>query len=129
MPQHAITFAAERTTVASIAGFAQTNPLWRPCTSSISFPKSTAAQTDLENPALACIDCNLHKGSNVAGYDPDTGRLTELFSPRRHRWDDHFKWLGASIVGTTAVGRTTVEVLRVNAEERVQLRMASWGQR
>jgi len=92
-------------------------------------PKKHGGTDDLENLALACIDCNLHKGSNVAGYDPETGRLTELFSPRHHRWNDHFNWRGASIVGTTAIGRTTVEVLRLNAEERVQLRMASRGQR
>ena len=72
---------------------------------------------------MACIDCNLHKGSNVAGYDPETKQLTELFHPRRHLWTDHFKWQGVLISGTTAIGRTTVEVLRMNAEERLQLRM------
>ena len=88
-------------------------------------PKKHGGTDDLDNLALACIDCNLHKGSNVAGYDPETGELTELFSPRRHRWSDHFEWRGAAILGTTNIGRTTVEVLRMNAEERLQLRVAS----
>jgi 5-methylcytosine-specific restriction endonuclease McrA len=35
-----------------------------------------------ENLALACIDCNLCKGSNIAGIDPATGAMTELFHPR-----------------------------------------------
>jgi hypothetical protein len=42
-----------------------------------------------------------------------------------HRWDDHFEWHGVLIVGTTPVGRTTVRVLQLNAEERLQLRVAS----
>lgn len=76
-----------------------------------------------DNLALACIDCNLRKGSNVAGYDPETGHLTELFHPRRQLWAEHFRWQGILILGTTAVGRTTIEVLQMNDEERLQLRM------
>ena len=44
-------------------------------------PKKHAGTDDAENLALACIECNLRKGTNVAGYDPDTGTLTELFNP------------------------------------------------
>jgi 5-methylcytosine-specific restriction endonuclease McrA len=88
-------------------------------------PRKHGGGDDLDNLALACIDCNLRKGSNVAGYDPETGQLTELFSPRRHRWNDHFEWRRALIVGTTPLGRTTVQVLQLNAEERLQLRMTS----
>jgi hypothetical protein len=88
-------------------------------------PRKHGGSDDLDNLALACIDCNLHKGTNVAGYDPVTGQLTELFHPRRQVWREHFERQGAMIVGTTAVGRTTVEVLQLNAEERLQLRTAS----
>jgi hypothetical protein len=89
-------------------------------------PRKHGGTDRLENLALACIDCNLHKSSNVAGYDPETKQLTELFHPRRHLWTDHFQWQGVQIIGTTPIGRTTVEVLRINAEERLQLRMASF---
>ena len=88
-------------------------------------PRKHGGSDNLDNLALACIDCNLHKGSNVAGYDPETGNLTELFSPRRHLWDEHFERQGRLIVGTTPIGRTTVQVLQLNSEKRVQLRMAS----
>src|SRR3990172_7430556 len=74
-------------------------------------PRKHGGSDDLENLALACVDCNLHKGSNLTGIDPDTGQTTELFPPRRHRWNDHFRWDGISILGTTAIGRTTVRVL------------------
>ncbi len=88
-------------------------------------PRKHGGSDDVDNLALACSDCNLHKGSNVAGYDPKTGELTELFHPRRHTWREHFERQGAMIVGVTAVGRTTVEVMRLNAEERLELRTAS----
>ena len=90
-------------------------------------PVKHGGTDDAENLAAACIDCNLHKGSNIAGYDPQTGAITQLFHPRRHKWDEHFRREGAIIVGLTAVGRTTVEVLRMNCEEQVQLRMVSGG--
>ena len=88
-------------------------------------PRKHGGTDDLDNLALACIDCNLHKGSNVAGYDPQSGQLTELFHPRRQSWREHFERRDARIIGRTAVGRTTIEVLQLNSEERLQLRTAS----
>src|SRR6266516_3295852 len=34
-------------------------------------PKIHGGSDDLDNAALACIDCNLHKGTNLTGIDPD----------------------------------------------------------
>jgi len=78
----------------------------------------------LENLCLACIDCNLHKGANLTGIDPETDTITPLFNPRRDRWDAHFMWNGIRIVGVTAVGRTTVRVLDLNGDDRLDLRLA-----
>ncbi len=64
-----------------------------------------------DNLALACQQCNRHKGPNLAGLDPDTGQLTRLFHPRTDAWADHFAWTGHILIGRTAVGRTTVTVL------------------
>jgi hypothetical protein len=58
----------------------------------------------------------------VAGYDPDSDRLNPLFNPRTHHWADHFHWLGSYLKGVTAIGRTTVSVLRMNQPERVEFR-------
>ena len=85
-------------------------------------PKIHGGTDDLENLALACIDCNLHKGPNLTGIDPQTKRVTELFHPRRHRWQDHFKRDGPYLVGKTAIGRTTVRVLEMNSDEQLALR-------
>src|ERR1044072_2940887 len=35
-------------------------------------PKIHGGSDDVENLALACIDCNLHKGTNLTGFDPET---------------------------------------------------------
>lgn len=87
-------------------------------------PRKHGGGDDPENLALACIDCNLHKGANLTGIDPQSGSITPLFHPRQQVWHDHFRWDGLRIVGTTDVGRTTVQVLGMNSEEQLELRMA-----
>ncbi len=77
------------------------------------------------NPALSCFACNHHKGPNLGGVDPKTRRKTWLFHPRRHKWSRHFHWDGAVLIGLTAIGRTTVAVLAINAPHRVAQR-AAW---
>ncbi len=66
-------------------------------------PKKHGGSDELSDLALACIDCNLHKGSNLTGIDPATGQLTPLFHPRQHSWEAHFDWNGSSIEGKTAL--------------------------
>jgi 5-methylcytosine-specific restriction endonuclease McrA len=77
-----------------------------------------------DNLALACIDCNLHKGPNLTGIDPQTKQVTQLFHPRRDKWDEHFKWRGKYLMGKTAIGRTTIRVLHMNSEEQLSLRFS-----
>jgi hypothetical protein len=45
-----------------------------------------------------------------------------LFNPRLHRWENHFARVGAEIVGISEIGRATVQLLDMNAEERVIIR-------
>src|SRR5258708_5727286 len=59
-------------------------------------------KTLARNLALACIACNHHKGPNLAGIDPTTGKGQWLFNPRRHKWGRHFRWEGPVLVGRTA---------------------------
>jgi len=80
--------------------------------------------TALENLALACLHCNRHKGPNIAGRDPATGELVRLFHPRQDRWREHLEWVGAELVGTTAIGRITIHVLAVNAADFLAVRVA-----
>ncbi len=85
-------------------------------------PKKHGGSDDLSNLALACIDCNLHKGPNLTGIDPETDQIEVLFHPREQSWDDHFKWDGIHLLGKTAVGRTTVQTLSINSDDQLTLR-------
>jgi hypothetical protein len=81
-------------------------------------------KTTIANVALSCLHCNSHKGPNIAGIDPKTRRLTQLFHPRRHKWDRHFRWDGPILRGRTAIGRTTILVLAMNDDDLVAVRRA-----
>ena len=74
------------------------------------------------NLALACPECNFHKGTNLTGRDPDTSQVTPLFHPRRDNWSDHFTRSDADLVGRTPVGRTTAWLLEMNSGDRWRLR-------
>jgi hypothetical protein len=87
-------------------------------------PRQHGGTGDRANQALACYHCNLHKGSNLAGIDPDTGVIVQLFHPRQDTWHVHFALQDVTIMGLTPTGRATVRVLRMNAIGRMQLRMA-----
>lgn len=81
---------------------------------------------DLENLCLACANCNLSKAVAVLVVDALTSVTVPLFNPRRQLWSDHFLWSDnyTKIQGRTAIGRATVERLKMN-----RLRMVSVRQR
>jgi hypothetical protein len=81
--------------------------------------------TDIHNLALACWRCNRHKGSDLTSFDPETQELSPLFNPRTQVWTEHFAYERERIVGLTPEGRTTVSLLRLNSEERLNERLSS----
>jgi hypothetical protein len=87
-------------------------------------PRSLEGDDELENLALSCPGCNGAKYNKVEAADPATGATALLFHPRRQSWNDHFAWSENSltVVGLTATGRATVEVLRLNREGAQNLR-------
>jgi 5-methylcytosine-specific restriction endonuclease McrA len=85
-------------------------------------PRQHGGKDSSENLALACHHCNRHKGTNLSGLDPKTKKLTRLFHPRLDDWEEHFSTRAGEIAGLTAVGRTTVHLLRMNDDGRLQLR-------
>lgn len=80
--------------------------------------------TVLENLALACLHCNSYKGPCIAGRNRETGEVTRLFNPRTDNWQDHFTWDGSRLVGKTAIGRVTINVLKINLDYRLVIRAA-----
>ncbi|MGD0296243.1 MAG: HNH endonuclease [Bryobacteraceae bacterium] len=77
---------------------------------------------EVDNLALACHRCNLHKGPNLSGVDPLTNAVEILFHPRRDHWPEHFEFRGAYLEGLTPARRVTVEVLALNDARRLELR-------
>jgi hypothetical protein len=78
--------------------------------------------TTAENLAFACFHCNNFKGTNLAGVDPDTGKVVRLFHPRTDLYQENFRWDGERIIGLTAEGRATIAVLRLNHPLRTAVR-------
>lgn len=68
------------------------------------------------------LHCNTFKAVDVAGHDPQTGQLTRLYHPREDAWNETFLWNGPNLAGVDAIGRPTIDMLRINLPERVALR-------
>ena len=86
-------------------------------------PLKHGGSDDSDNLCLACYKCNAHKGHDLVGFDPQTGELTRLYNPREQRWEEHFTiQADLRIQGLTAQGRTTVRVLQMNDEDRLENR-------
>jgi hypothetical protein len=81
-------------------------------------------ETIESNLALACTHCNRHKGPNIAGFDSETVDVVQLFNPRVDIWEQHFEVIGAQVLGKTARGRATVDVLLMNAADQLLVRNA-----
>jgi hypothetical protein len=71
-------------------------------------PRKHDGKDVAENLALACHHCNLHKGTNLSGFDPKTGKMSRLFHPRLDDWNEHFTDDNGEIFGRSVIGRTTV---------------------
>jgi hypothetical protein len=87
-------------------------------------PVSQGGANTAENLTLACPQCNLHKATRTEAIDPFTKQIVQLFNPRQMNWDDHFTWSEETtqMLGTTAIGRATVELLQTNREGMINLR-------
>jgi hypothetical protein len=87
-------------------------------------PVKHGGEDSYANLAFSCLRCNLCKGTNLSGVDPDNGQVVLLFNPRIQIWHEHFAWNGPLIVGRTSQGRASVWVFRMNAPERIRLRQS-----
>jgi HNH endonuclease len=89
-------------------------------------PRVAGGTTDIENLALTCPHCNAFKWTAVESTDPESGETVPLFHPRQQFWDDHFVWpatrLG-ELIGRTPIGRATIEALRINDVDMIELRL------
>src|SRR5262249_22459274 len=87
-------------------------------------PTSAGGSDALGNRALSCPACNLAKGDQTEGADPETGVIVRLFDPRSDDWHGHFRWGDPReiLVGLTPIGRATVVALDMNNPLRLTAR-------
>jgi len=86
-------------------------------------PRRDGGPTVLDNLALSCVSCSLRKGARTSALDPLTSTSVQVYDPRSSRWEEHFSVDGDLVIhGRTAVGRATVELLRMNRPLAIAIR-------
>lgn len=89
-------------------------------------PRSKEGLNELENLAYACIGCNIYKSDKTEFLDIVSQEIVSLFNPRTMDWHEHFIWDESltALIGKTAIGRTTIEALKLNRRQIKNLRRA-----
>ena len=82
-------------------------------------PQSQGGSDELDNLAWSCQGCNSRKFTATQAVGPESNRRVTLYHPRRHSWDDHFRW---SEDGLTVIGRATIARLGLNRDNVVNFR-------
>src|SRR5437867_2579619 len=79
--------------------------------------KQHGGSSEEGNLCLSCARCNSYKGPNLTGLHQ--GRIYRLFNPREQDWHRHFHWEQTILIGKTATGIVTIQLLNINEEKRV----------
>ena len=89
-------------------------------------PRARGGGNEAENLACACSGCNVYKSDQVEFLDVVSQQMVPLFNPRTMNWQEHFVWDDSftSLVGQTAIGRVTIEAIRLNRKPLKNLRRA-----
>jgi hypothetical protein len=87
-------------------------------------PEAKGGSTTLDNLALSCRSCNLHKYVKTEAIDPVTGEVVPLFNPRTLQWPEHFTLdrNTGEVYGLTPIGRATVVALVLNSTHAITTR-------
>ena len=78
-------------------------------------PLNLNGTDEIDNLAYACFLCNRLKSNKLKIFDQITEKWVAIFNPRIHNWNDHFVWNEdtTQIIGITAIGRSTVSILKL----------------
>ena len=89
-------------------------------------PLAKNGLSELANYALSCLGCNYHKSIKIEILELISQKITPLFNPRNMEWHDNFVWDETStiIIGKTAIGRATIQALKLNRQQVKNLRRA-----
>jgi HNH endonuclease len=88
-------------------------------------PEAGGGETVFDNLCFCCPKCNRYKHDFQMGLDPDSNESVRLFHPQRDVWQEHFEWDDdkATLLGLTETGRATIQQLRLNTPDRIDLRL------
>jgi hypothetical protein len=89
-------------------------------------PRAKGGSSELDNLALACPSCNLHKADRVEVVDPESGDLVPLFHPRDDDWHAHFLWNEFFVSARSDTGRATLAAFNLNSATRIRIREAEF---
>lgn len=86
-------------------------------------PFARDGQSVFDNLCLACPACNRFKSDHTHGK-LGNGNEVRLFHPQQDDWSEHFDWSidGTFIVGLTDIGAATVDLLRMNRPQVIDVR-------
>ena len=70
--------------------------------------------SDLDNLALACTECNFHKGTDLSTMLLPDKELIRLFNPREDVWEEHFYIEECIFYPISKIGEATIKVLKMN---------------
>ena len=89
-------------------------------------PSSAGGGDHPENLAYSCSGCNGHKFTKLTAIDLVSEKEASMFNPRWQEWNQHFLWDETSMVilGLTPTGRATIDALKMNRIQLVNLRKA-----
>ncbi|WP_243406993.1 HNH endonuclease [Cuspidothrix issatschenkoi] len=87
-------------------------------------PRSAGGETVFENLCLSCPSCNRYKATRQTAIDPNTQEEVKIFHPQQQSWIAHFTWNedATEIIGLTAVGRSTINALKMNRSQLIRVR-------
>lgn len=81
--------------------------------------KKHGGRTVLSNLALACLECNVAKGSDLGSVARASRLLIPFYNPRQQKWTDHFRLNGHRVVPLTDIGEVTCRILGFNTRQRL----------
>lgn len=87
-------------------------------------PEVLNGKTIFNNLAYACGGCNGYKHDKISSLDSITNSKISLYNPRTDNWNEHFYWSNDELTlnGRTPKGRITIDLLKINREQSINLR-------
>jgi len=78
--------------------------------------------SDIDNLALACTECNFHKGTDLSTMLLPNKELIRLFNPREHLWTEHFYIEDCLFYSKSKIGEATIKILKMNDVDAIIVR-------